>query len=191
MTPEDEQDLRDLQSELVAAKSSPWQPRCVARSFGSATESFVLTMQAWIDLDACQSPFLLGRLPEEGEAILLQFEAAFRAFGHPGTTPDACDGDELVLLGWKMVRAIVLAFAMSVKLEPPQGQKMEHHDNGLGEWIAILACLKSQLGFSMTEALALPVGQAFALIAAHRCNEGCIVAGETYEMRDIAETEVA
>ena len=36
-------------------------------------------------------------------------------------------------------------------------------DNGLGDWLPVLACLKSQLGFSLAEARTLPVAQAFAL----------------------------
>lgn len=186
MTTEDETDLSEMQAELVSAARSPWEPRCVARAFRGSEEPFVFTVQAWIDLDACASPFLLGRLPEAEEA-LEQFEAAFAAFGHRATTPEACEPQELILLGWKMVRSIAAGFAMRLKLAPPEGCKAAGADNGIGDWLPIVACLKSQLGFSLAEALALTVGQAFALIAAHRVNEGWSVAGETYAQRDVPD----
>ncbi|MEI6493390.1 MAG: hypothetical protein WCO94_12635 [Verrucomicrobiota bacterium] len=187
MTTQDEQDLREMQAKLVSAEQSPWQPRCVARAFRSSDEAFVFTMQTWIDLDAAASPFLLGQLPE-AEQALAQFEVAFAAFGHVATTPEACEPEELILLGRKMLVEIGRGFAMRLQLAPPEGCKLAGgDDNGLGNWLPILACLKSQLGFSLAEALSLTVGQAFALVAAHRCNEGWSIAGETYQQRDIPE----
>lgn len=189
MTESDEQDLREMQAELVAADRSPWQPRCVARAFRSQEAAFVFTVQAWIDLDAAASPFLLGQLPE-AEVALAQFEVAFAAFGHVATTPEACEPEELILLGRKMLVEIGRGFAMRLQLAPPEGCKLAGgSDNGLGDWLPIVACLKSQLGFSLAEAISLTVGQAFALVAAHRANEGWGVAGETYAQRDIPEGE--
>ena len=182
-------DLRELQAELVASERSLWEPRCVAQAFRRSEDSFVFTMQAWIDLDAAASPFLLGQLPEAEDAVV-QFEVAFAAFGHSETTPGACEPEGLVLLGRKMVAAIAQGFCMRARLAPPEGCKLaDVANNGLGDWLPIVVCLKSQLGLSLAEALALPVGQAFALIAAHRCNEGWSVAGETYAQRDIPEEE--
>ena len=172
MTSQDEQDLREMQAELVAAATSPWEPSCVAMAFRTADSPFVLTMQAWIDLEAAQSPFLLGKLPEAEEA-LAHFELAFEVFGHMESTPEACTPEELILIGRKMQRAISRGFSTRVKLAPPEGSK--------------LAGLKSQLGFSLAEALALRVDQAFALIAAHRINEGWQVAGETYAQREFSD----
>ena len=188
MTQQDEQELRELQAELVAAERSPWQPRCVARAFRGAAAGapFVLTMQAWIDLDAAQSPFLLGRLPEPEEAYF-RFEEAFAAFGHRGTTPEECDGYELVLLGRKIIDAILEAFSMRVRLEPPEGFATKSVNNGMGEWLPIVTCLVGQLGFTLHAARMLPVGEAFALIAAHRCNQGWTVAGEGYALRDVTD----
>jgi hypothetical protein len=190
MNPKDEQELRELQAELVAAERSPWQPQCVARAFRSAAagEPFVLTMQAWIDLDAARSPFLLGRLPEAEEAFF-RFEQAFAIFGHRGTTPEDCDGDELVLLGRKMIDAILEAFSMRVRLEPPEGFSPKAVNNGMGEWLPIMTCLVSQLGFTLAAARMLSVAEAFALIAAHRCNQGWSVASESYAQRDVGDTD--
>jgi len=190
MTSEDLQDLREMQADLIAAERSRWEPRCVAGAFHvrQTPEPFVLTMQAWIDLDAVESPFLLGAFPE-AESALAQFEEAFLAFGHRATTPAKCDPDELILLGRNMIAAIARGFSMRLKLAPPDGFKPAKCGNGLGDWLPVLACLKTQLGFGLAEALALPVEQVFALIAAHRCNQGWTVAGETYAERDVPEDE--
>lgn len=190
MTAEDEQDLRELQAEIVSAERSPWQPRCVARAFRSAAagESFVLTMQAWIDLDAAQSPFLLGRLPEAEDDVIERFRQALAIFGHTAAVPEKCEPDELVALGGKMLRAIDGAFAMRVRLQPPEGATLAD-DPGMGDWLTILRFLKAQMGFPMWEALALPVAQAFALIVSQRTFEGWNLAGESYASRDIDSGE--
>ncbi len=184
MTAEDEQDLRDMQAELVATERSPWEPRCVARAFRTGESPFVFTMQTWIDLDAATSPFLLGRLPDDKD-YLAQFEVAFSAFGHVATTPEACDEEELVLLGNKMILTIARGFSMRLNLTPPEGFEAAGANNGIGEWLPILACLKGQLDFSLAEALSLDVGQAFGLLAGHRCNQGWSVSGENYSLRDV------
>ena len=186
MTAQDEQDLKELQAELVQADQSPWEPRCVAAAFCTTDARFVLTMQGWIDLEAAESPFLLGNLPP-AEVALDHFRLAFAAFGHVRTTPEDCDPEELVAIGRMMLRAISAGFSMRAEIDPPEGCKKAAGDNGLGEWLPIVACLKSQLGFSLSEALALPVAQAFALVAGHRCNEGWSVSRETYAHRDIPE----
>lgn len=185
MTEQDEQDLRELQAELVADERSPWQPRCVSRVFGSASagQSFVFTMQVWIDLDAVRSPFLLGELPDPDDDVLERFREAFAAFGHVAAEPEKLEGDELALLGHKILRAIREGFAMRVKLGPPPGSKLAE-DPGLGEWLSMLRFLKAQMGFSLAEALALPVAQAFALIVSQRTFEGWSVQGESYSDRD-------
>jgi hypothetical protein len=189
MTEKDEQDLRELQGELIASDVSLWEPRCVAACFARKDTPFDFTMQAWIDLDAVKSPFLLGKLPATA-LVLIQFREAFAAFGHFETTPEACGPDDLILLGNQIIDAISEAFQMRVKLAPPDGCRAAHVEStGMGGWVSLFACLKSQLGFSLSEAMALNVGKAFALIAAHRCNDGWSVAGETYSQRDIPETE--
>ncbi|MEO8204875.1 MAG: hypothetical protein ABI615_01750 [Chthoniobacterales bacterium] len=193
MNASDEIELRELQHELLASGQSPWEPQCVARAFCStaAGEPFVFTMQAWIDLEAAQSPLLQGTLPP-GETALDDFATAFRAFGHRDTTPENCEPEELVLLGHKMIRAIREAFAMRLSLEPPDGsaKKSAIADSGMGFWLPVFSCLTSQLGFSRADALATPVPQAFALIASHRVNQGWSVAGETYALRDCGETVI-
>ncbi len=184
MTDQDKQDLQELQAELVAVETAPWQPRCVSEEFRIAVDPFVFTMQTWIDLEAAHSPFLLGELPEAKDAVE-EFETAFRAFGHEETTPEECDPEGLVLLGRRMLAVIASGFSMRLNLEPPDGFSKVTQDNGMGDWLPVLACLKSQLGFSLAEALRLRVGQAFALMSAHRCNEGWSVSGESYLLRDV------
>lgn len=188
MTAQDEAELRELQAEFAAAELSPWQPGCVSAVFcrPASREPFVFRMQTWIDLEAVQSPFLLGELPEAEEAVS-HFEDAFAAFGYDKTRPEACDPDELVAVGEKIISVIKSGFAMRLRLCPPAGQRAAQGATGLGDWLQILACLKTQMGFSLSEALRLPVGQAFALVAGHRVNEGWHVAGDTYVDRDVED----
>lgn len=187
MTAEEEKDLREMQAELSAAEQSPWQPAAVARTFrsGPATAPFVFRMQTWIDLSAVESPFLLGDLPVGDEGLLERFREAFVAFGWAETTPENCDAGELILLGKRLIAAVEDGFAMSVRLVPPDGGLLPPRDEGMGTWLGIIAFLVGQMGLRPVDALDLPVGQAFALIAAHRVNTGWTVAGETYVTREV------
>lgn len=186
MTEADEQDLRELQAELSGLSEASWQPRCIADAFRSdLDEPFVLTMQAWIDLDAIRSPFLALQMPEED--VHDHFEAAFTAFGHTETQVEAMTPEDAVLLGQKMIDAVRKSQMTQIRMRPPRGSASSAGDDGFGNWLPVLACLTSQLFFSLADAKALPVDQAHALIAAHRRNEGWIVAGETYAHRDIAD----
>ncbi len=188
LTEQEQQELREFGAELAANARSPWEPRCVARAFRSRDEAFVFTMQVWIDLDAAASPFLQLQLPEAEEAVDA-FAAAFRAFGHYETDPATCEPEDLVTIGQRIVRVIAEGFGMRLRLNPPEGCKTVAAQNGLGDWLPVLACLKTQMSFGLLEAKMTPVGEAFALIAAHRCNEGWSVAEETYADRDIPEGE--
>ena len=189
-TPQVSDETREFQQELLAAERSEWQPRCVSRAFASSRDEdpFAFTMQAWIDLEAVQSPFLLGQFPND-ESYLYQFADAFQAFGYKESTPDQCTEEQLVLLGHKMIRAIAQGFSMHLKLAAPEGFRAKRADDGMGSWLPVMACLKSQLNFSLAEARSLLVEQAFALMAGHRCNEGWRVDGETYAQRDVPEGE--
>ena len=196
MTEQDEKDLRELQAEIGAAEKSPWEPHCVAAAFCSEASgaAFVLTMQAWIDLEAERSPFLRGILPgaedeSEWDGVMCEYDAAFRAFGHRGTTPEKLEPDELLSLGMAILRVLKEAFAMRVALAPPEGGLAQAADSGMGNWLAIMACLVGQMGFGRVDALNTPVAQAFALIAAHRVNFGWRVVDEPYALRGVAEEE--
>jgi hypothetical protein len=186
MNAKDEQELRELQADLLAAERSPWQPRCVSRAFRSEPAAFVFTLQTWIDLDALRSPFLLSQLPDPEDDVIARFREALAAFGHTITSPEKCEGDELALLGHKMLRTIREAFAMRVNLMPPNGASVQDNP-GTGEWLTILRFLKAQMGFGLPEALALPVAQAFALIVSQRTFEGWTVADETYATREVPD----
>lgn len=195
--PSDEQDLQDLhelQAELAATERAPWEPRCVARAFRGAADPFIFTMQAWIDLEAAESPILRGRLPEIDDtsdapldALLRDYRAAFAAFGHHATTPENCTPEELLSLGRQMIRAVAQGFEMQVKLARPDGTTgSRQSDDGMGAWLPIFACLVGQLGLAPGEARALPVAQAFAFLAAHRVNTGWHVIAEPYALREVA-----
>ncbi len=186
MTEQEAAALRAWGEELAGAAESIWQPGCVCRAFMRTDAAFIFRMQTWIDLEAVESPFLLERMPEAEEAIW-HFEVAFRAFGYDGTTPEACDPEELLALGDRMLEVIREGFAMRLRLAPAEGKASARGGDGMGNWLPILAALKSQLQFALGEALRLPVGQAFALLAAHRCNEGWRVVGDTYASRDVPD----
>ena len=190
MTPEEEQGLRELQAELVGLSKSPWQPRCVAGAFhsGRADDPFIFTMQAWIDLDHAQSPFLELKIPEP-EAMLPALANAFRAFGQgQASTADLTPVDAMIL-GDKIIDSIAQGFSMIIPMQYPNHTNAAAENDGFGGWLPILAALKSQLGFALAEALLLPVGQAYGLIAAHRRNEGWKPSGETYSTRDVPNTK--
>lgn len=187
MTEAEAAQLREWGEELAGAHASLWQPSCIARAFARQTQgAFVFRMQTWIDLEAARSPFLLGQLPEAEEAVV-RFSEAFAAFGYDGTTPEACDPEGLILLGERMMEAISEGFGMRLRLSPPEGPCAEVAGDGMGSWLPVLACLVSQIGLTMAEARALPVGEAFALIAGHRINQGWTVKGETYADRDVED----
>lgn len=185
-----DEDLRSLQRELAEAEVSPWEPRCVAGAFQRlAPERFVLTMQAWIDLEAVRSPFLLGQMPV-ADAAMDAFSVALAAFGYRETTPEQCEPEELLVLGGAMVRAVGRAFAMGVRMMPPGGWgDGATQPHGMGRWLPLLACLVGQMHMRPQDALALPVGQVLALVAAHRANEGWTVAGEPYALRSTGVSE--
>lgn len=186
----DEQDLRELQAEILAEETSPWEPPVVARAFvrASEAETFVFRMQTWIELSAVGSPFLLLRLPTAEEAVIGHFRAALAAFGHHDTRPEDCEPEELVALGNKIVRAIRAGFAMRLRLLPPEGKELAE-DPGCGQWLSTMRFLKAQMGFALWEAQELPVAQAFALIVAQRTFEGWRVADQTYAMQEVPDDE--
>ncbi len=179
------EELRALSGQIAGAESSPWQPRCVAKCFGSAfgvpaSAGFRVrfTMQRWIDLEDLRSVLLTGGLPETIEEL----EAAcdiFELLIGELTPQEALD----VATGLR--RAIEEAFAMAVKVsDPDAAPDLTRDENGFGDWLSLYACLVGQLGVAPSEAKAMDVGEAFALIAAHRGNRGWRVAGMTYKQRD-------
>jgi len=181
-------ELREMQAQLGGVSASPWQPRCVARAFCSpdVDHPFVFTMQAWIDLDAAQSPFLLGELPSPDlgeEGVIEAFNAAFAAFGLEAPKLRECGVDQFIHIGNCIIRAINRGFAMRLRMHPPKGFESAGGDDGFGDWLPVMACLKAQLYFAWEEAMALPVDRAFGLINAHRRNEGWSPAETPYAMR--------
>jgi hypothetical protein len=184
MTPEEEKNLRELQAELVGVSQRQWQPDCISSAFRTSEEPFVFTMQVWIDLDYMRSPILLGRLPQEDPLESLELAAA--AFGYPESNFKELTPEEAILIGEKMIKAVKDGFSMALVMTPPEGSSSSSQsDDGFGDWLPILACLKGQLHFSLAEARACPVGAALGLINGHRRNERWKPSRETYAQRDI------
>ena len=187
--PELPEGLRELQARLAGVSASPWQPRCVAAAFRTPDieHPFVFTMQTWIDLDAVESPFLLGRLPSpdlEWEGIEAAYRDALAAFGREATSLEECDADAFIHIGRSLIRAINRGFAMRLRMNPPKGFESAGGDDGFGDWLPVMACLKAQLYFGWDEALVMPVKQAFGVINAHRRNEGWMPAETPYGLRN-------
>jgi len=186
MTAEEEQNLRALGADLAGAEQSPWQPRVVCRAFARVPGALVLTMQGWIDLEAARSPLLEGSLPDADDADG-QLTRAVDAFGLGPLVAEPGERDLLVVA---MLDAVFAAFETRLAMRAPGPESSPLAPGGFGAWLPVLACLIAQLGMSRPDALATPVAQAFALIAAHRHNQGWHVTEATYAQRDIGEEAV-
>ncbi len=166
-----------MSEDLAAAAQGPFEPRCVARAFAQhPRRTFIFTMQVWINLDFIRSPLLLGN----SLTTLEEIEAALLAFGY--ATPEDTTPKDALYLVEGMSEAIHEAFAMTIRMRPAEAATAR--DYGFGAWLPLLACLISEMGMSRAEALACPAGQAFALIAAMRCNQGWNETGTPYALRD-------
>lgn len=171
--------LREWSRELAAAENSAWQPGCVAQAFASAGASVMqFTMQAWVNLDHGRSPLLRWEVPQSMEEI----DAALAAFGHTGSAEDMTP-DEAVACVRRMQDAIADGFGMALAMEPRKDGETSPGD-GFGTWLPVMARLIADLHMSRHAALGCPVGQAFALLAAWRHNQGWVVRGESYAARD-------
>jgi len=178
---DDERELVEASQALAAAQASPWQPRCIARAFARPRPGEVaFTMQAWIDLDAAQSPLLVGEAPATAEGL----DAAFAAFGlaHEELTPE-----ETVAVVRALLRAIDAGFAAALRMQPPGESTSPAGDDGFGDWAPIFACLVVQCRLSLAEARALRVDAAHILMATMRRNERWTVSGVPYALRDLEE----
>ena len=175
----DEQSLHALSAAIAGALRSPWEPRCVARAFVlcHAPAAIVLTMQAWIDLDALRSELLQGGVPE----TFADLRAAAAVFG---LDVEALTPEEGADVARAMQRACMEAFALSLPMQAPGAEGATEPD-GFGAWLPLYACLVTQCGLSLAEARSCPVGEAYALTAALRRNQGWTVAGEAYALRDV------
>lgn len=179
MNAAEEAGLRELAAELAGAEQSAWQPRCIARAFATPGEGeLVLTMQGWIDLDRANSPLLEGRLPDSEEELGAAIDA-FRC------GPIDLAADEAMGLGLMMLEAIEEAFGLSLPMTQPGDGDHLSMSAGFGDWLPILAALIAQLGLSRGDALATPVGQVFALLAADKRNRGWEPSRATYAQRDV------
>lgn len=177
MKPDEQADLQRFSTEIAGAMNSPWEPLCLTRAFASPGEGdAVFTMQAWIDLERLRSPLLHGALP----ATVDEFAASAAVFG---CEVAALDAQELFDLGNALRGAIAEGFGMNLPMTPPRGG--EAAAEGFGDFLPLLEALIGECGLSRTEALASPVGQGFALLAARRRREGWSVAGPVYALREV------
>ncbi len=185
MTPDEEQQLRELGEELAGAQQSEWQPRCIAEAWRSPVDGAIaLTMQGWIDLDAARSPMLRGEVPDQ----VAEFEVCARAFG---VVTERMEGVEMARTAMTMRDAVAAAFRAALKMVPADPQLAPadaQASDGFGDWLPMLTFLVKECGLHLDEALALRVDRAFMIMAAVRRNQGWRVAGMNYALRD-AEAE--
>jgi len=177
MTEDEEQNLRALGDDLAAVAQSPWEPRCIARTFSTpAPDDVVFTMQHWIELERLRSPLLLGKIPERIEDL----EVAAAVFGH---NAHLLSGTAAADLGEVLRAAIAAQFALALPMRPMEGNAATEPD-GFGAWLPLFTFLLKDCHLAPTTARALPVGQAFALFAAAHRDEGWRPAQHTYAQRD-------
>jgi hypothetical protein len=191
---EEDDDLRDLREwgeKIAAAENGDSEPRCVMRAFSRKEAArFIFTMQTWADLEDIQSPCLRGLPFETPEEMV----AAARAF-NLDLTLTKLDRAELLLVLEAMRDAVRDGFAMVLAMQPPEGfqQPTGGSRDGFGSWLPIFTCLVAEVGVSVAEARALSVGEAFALLACNRHNQGWTPKGTPYALREIggADEEAA
>jgi hypothetical protein len=186
MTPEEETELQAIGNEVTAALQSPWEPRCVATAFATHMGGDVsFTMQMWIDLELFRSPLLQGLLPESFD----EAKANADAFGlEPATAEDA------VIVMHVLRDTIQRAFDMALPMEPPSADDataLDQSADGFGQWLPLYAFLVGQAAMSPSEAKAMEVGEAYALMAAIRRNQGWHATGTAYALRGIEIAEDA
>lgn len=176
-------ELCELSNALGSEEKSPWQPRCIASAFATPLpRTRHLTMQAWIDLDAIRSPFLLGIVPEDAEAFLAAASALHLVVTEH--TPPL----DIAVLQEVIFGAVDRAFATALPMRSPKGGE-KRSDAGFGGWLPLYACLVAEIGLDPDKALEMRVDRALALIAGLRHNQGLEVAGVPYALRDQAAPE--
>lgn len=183
MTDAEERELRALGEELASVDQSPWEPRCIAAAFYPPANLPVLTMERWIALDAIQSPLLLGKRPSDLETL----ESAANIFALSARTLSA---EEAILLGNQLLEVVNGAFAMALRMRQP-GSEQDAGGAGFGSWLPLFTCLLVDCGMPAADVRAFPVGQAFAVLAAMRRNQGWEPAETSYAQRDVFAAESA
>jgi len=191
LSPEDEALLRGIQGELCGAQRSPWQPRAISHAFARrehmAEARPRLTMQGWIDLEAEESPYLIGAIPTLEDLLI-----ALRALGWSGELAELMDAratDDRVLELNQWVRmAMEESRSTLIRMEPADGGRMGR-DDGFGDWGPIMACLLNELNFELEGALGVERSKALALVACRRRNQGWHVSGEDYRTREMRRAE--
>lgn len=188
MTAAEEADLQAMGRELSERVQSPWEPACLARAFRRERhEEMHLTMQGWIDLEDARSPLLQGALPEDAA----QLDDAIRAFQFYSFRGEELSPDAAVEMAAQMRDAVRAAFSTAMPMRDPAATAETSPDDGFGRWLPIFACLVVQCGLDENAALMMRVDRAFALVAAHRRNQGWEPAGTPYALRDIEGEEAA
>lgn len=170
-------EIEELSAEILAAKSSPWEPWPIVRAWRSLRPGEIsFTMQEWIDLEAIRSPLLRGELPASIEELAESAEILGCAVG-------GLEGEEAVHLANVLLQTVRKAFAAALPMQHDDAAPA--HSDGFGDWLPLLTFLITECGMAPAVALALRVEAAFTLLATKRSNDGWRPKGAPYALRAI------
>ncbi|HEX8313003.1 MAG TPA: hypothetical protein VF614_16885 [Chthoniobacteraceae bacterium] len=177
------EDLYALSREIAEQEQSPWEPRCVSAMFSTVRQKrFRFTMQAWIDLDAIRSPLLDGAIPRKLEEI----DEALSIFGFE--VREELEADEYIALSEEMLEVVNQGFAMSLGMrDPNEKESSSARPEHFGNWLPLVACMVTQFKIPYETVLKMKVGEALALVACSRHNQGWESEGTPYKLRESEE----
>lgn len=179
-TANEDAQLRELSEDLARAGQSAADPRCIALCFCTPAEGELrLTMQQWIDLEAISSPVLQQQIPEHPDEL----ERAANVFG---LSIRDLDPGEAIGIADRLIDSVKRAFGMCLGMQQP-GDSPSAAPDGFGLWLPVFVFLIAECGCSPVTARQVPVGEAFALLAGRRRNQGWEPKGETYAQRDVLQ----
>ncbi len=170
---------------IARAENSPWEPRCITRIFSPLrSDEIALTMTGWAMLDAARSPLMIGG-PLKTLAEVREAAAVF------GMNVEGLELEDVARVVQTMEEAVSAAFATTLAMRPKDAGPSSGGNDGFGSFLPILSCLITQVRISLSEALALRVDRAHALIAGMRRNEGWECHGTAYALRELEEEMAA
>jgi hypothetical protein len=187
--------LRNVSRGIAGAMREPWEPKAISHAFARRDHMPEarprLTMQGWIDLDAAESPFLVGENPQFVDLVFaletLGWKAELaEARGDEVTAVRAAEITEQIWMTMQESRSTVVAMSA-----PEQRSGLSDGDDGFGEWGPVMACLLNELHFDYITALGLDRSKAMALMACLRCNQGWKTRGDNYRLREAVATATA
>lgn len=198
-----EKELEAMSAALAAAASSPWSPDCVAEAFLGS--SLVIgpwslgpfTLGGWLRLERDRSPFVTGIWPDDSAEVrvaalagalgVLVEDSGFGKRDSSGIM-EILSPEEALQAESMVYQRINEAFRTALPMHNPDASKPKDlGDDGMGWWLKVFTKLVGELHLRPAEALALPMAQAFALVAAQSALDGCVPKGMNWREREALE----